>query len=68
MYVEQDKLVLKNHHFPVGPVYFRQGGEAYQEVMEGAQPDILIEDDCESIAGGVEMTCPQLQPELLIVA
>ena len=32
--------------------------------MERAQPDILIEDNCESIAGEVEMTYPQLRPEL----
>lgn len=27
-------------------------------------PDILIEDDCESIGGEKEMICPHLKPEI----
>ena len=27
-------------------------------------PDVLVEDDCESIGGEVEMTYPHIRPEL----
>jgi hypothetical protein len=36
----------------------------YKDVAERAIPDILIEDDCESIGGQPEMVYPHVQPEL----
>ena len=27
-------------------------------------PDVIVEDDCESIGGEEEMTCPGIRPEL----
>jgi hypothetical protein len=62
--VEIDQAVLRRHDFPDGPVFFRQPDEQYQDVAERVRPDILIEDDCESIGGESEMTYPQLQPAL----
>ena len=62
--VELDKAVLCNHAFPDGQVFFRHGDEAYHDVAERVVPDILIEDDCESIGGEKEMTYPHIQPEL----
>lgn len=62
--IEQTPDVLARHGFPDGPVAFRSPGETWQDVVARIQPDILIEDDCESIGGEAEMTFPQLQPEL----
>lgn len=62
--IEQTPAVLAAHHFPEGPVAYRRPGETWQDVVARIQPDILIEDDCESIGGEVEMTFPQLHPEL----
>ena len=64
--VEKDKIVLRNYGFPDGPVFFRHGGERYNEIAERVLPDILIEDDCESIGGEKNMTYPHIKPELQI--
>ena len=47
-----------------GTLLYRQSCESYAQVAESAKPDILIEDDCESIGGEVEMTYPQIRPEI----
>ena len=62
--IEKDRAVLRRYGFPDGPILFRHGGEPYHEVAERVLPDILIEDDCESIGGEKEMTYPHLRPEL----
>ena len=62
--VDIDKAVLRNHEFPDGQVFFRHSDEQYNAVAERVLPDILIEDDCESIGGEKEMTYPHIQPEL----
>lgn len=62
--VEKDRLVLQTHAFPVGQIFFRHSSETYSEVAESVSPDILIEDDCESIGGEAEMTYPHLRREL----
>ncbi len=64
--LKADELVLKKHGFPSGPIYHRQEQEGYKEVVARVLPlpDVLIEDDCESIGGGKEMTYPSLNLEL----
>jgi hypothetical protein len=62
--VEKDKQVLRVHGFPDGQVLFRRTVEEYKDVAERALPDVLIEDDCESIGGEKEMTYPYIRPEL----
>lgn len=62
--VAKDAAVLRRYEFPEGEVCFRQPGEDYGAAAERAQPDVLIEDDCESIGGAVEMTYPHLRAEL----
>ncbi len=62
--VAKDRLVLRSHGFPEGPVLYREAGEQYADVAARILPDILIEDDCESIGGEREMTHPQLGPAL----
>jgi hypothetical protein len=64
--VEKDKVVLRNFDFPDGQVFFRHSGEQYNEIAERVLPDILIEDDCESIGGEKEMTYPHIKPELKV--
>ena len=62
--VKIDETVLQQYGFPDGPVYYDQKGAQYKDVAESILPDILIEDDCESIGGEREMTYPHLAPEL----
>jgi hypothetical protein len=63
--IEAIKSVLIKYNFPDSDnLYFRQQGEEYKDVAEKIMPDILIEDDCESIGGEVEMTYPHIKPEL----
>ena len=61
--VETDSAVLQSYHFPSGQVYYCQQDEGYGDVAEKVRPDILIEDDCESIGGITEMTYPQIKSE-----
>lgn len=62
--IEAIKCVLKKHNFPDGKLLFRRKGEKYQNVIERIMPDVIVEDDCESIGGEDEMTYTHLKPEL----
>ncbi len=62
--VKKDKFVLKKYIFPKGQVLFRQSNEQYKDIVEKTLPDILIEDDCESIGGAKEMTITNVNPEI----
>ena len=57
-HVQEDLVVLQRYSFPSGQTVFRQPGETYQQVVERVLPDVLIEDDCESIGGEMEMISP----------
>jgi hypothetical protein len=57
-----DIAVLRRHGFPEGRVFVRGEGESYGDVVERASPDVLIEDDCESI-GAAHIAHGQLRPE-----
>jgi hypothetical protein len=61
--VEKDKIVLEKYDFPKGQVFYRQNGESYRDIVEKIIPDILIEDDCESIGGEKEMVITFVRPE-----
>lgn len=56
--------VLLTNSFPSGTLLFRKDSEEYKDVAEKLMPDVLIEDDCESIGGEVEMTYPNMKPEV----
>ena len=56
--------VMAGYGFPAGPLLFRRPGEQYADVASRAAPDIIVEDDCESIGGEDEMVFPHLGPEL----
>jgi hypothetical protein len=62
--VAVDVAVLEAYGFPSGRVLAREPGESYGDVAGRALPDVLIEDDCESIGGASELTYPQIQPDL----
>jgi hypothetical protein len=56
--------VLEKYKFPAGELLFRREGEEYEDVAEQALPDIIVEDDCESIGGEEQMTYPHIKQEL----
>lgn len=62
--VEKDKVVLGKYNFPKGQVFYRQNSESYKDIAEKIIPDVLIEDDCESIGGENEMTITYVKPEI----
>lgn len=62
--VEDIKSVMKKHGFPEGQLLFRQKGEEYKDVAERVMPNVLIEDDCESIGGREEITITNIKPDL----
>ncbi|MDH4366986.1 MAG: hypothetical protein OEV57_02450 [Dehalococcoidia bacterium] len=64
--VAEDKFVLKKYAFPAGRIFYRRNREEYKDVVERTRPlpDVIVEDDCESIGGEVEMVYPNLKPEL----
>lgn len=62
--VEIIRDVLRRYDFPAGELFFRQKSEEYKDVAERVLPDIIVEDDCESIGGEEEMTYPHIRPEL----
>ena len=62
--VDKDIFVLKKYNFPEGEVLFRKNGESYQDIAGSIVPDILIEDDCESIGGEEEIIINHIEPEV----
>lgn len=62
--VEKDKSVLEKYDFPKGQIFYRQRGESYKCIAERIIPDVLIEDDCESIGGEKEMAITFVKPEI----
>lgn len=66
--LKADELVLKKYNFPIGEIYHRELGENYCSVVERIipYPNILIEDDCESMGAEAEqeITYNQINSEL----
>lgn len=58
--VAADRLVLRRYGFPTGAVVFRTREESYADVVARVAPDVIVEDDCESIGGTAQMTHPRL--------
>jgi hypothetical protein len=56
--------VLLTLGFPEGELFFRKTGEEYKDVVERVLPDVIVEDDCESIGGEKEMMYPHIKQEL----
>ena len=62
--IKQVQNVLKKFKFPDGQFLFRRKNEEYKDVAERIIPDILVEDDCESIGGIDEMTITHIKTEI----
>jgi hypothetical protein len=63
--IEDVKYALNKHNFPdVQNLLFRKENQGYKDVAEQLLPDILIEDNCESIGGEAEMTFPHIQSKI----
>ena len=63
--IETIKKILSKNNFPdFKNLYFRKQGEDYKDVAERLMPDVLIEDDCESIGGEKEMVYSHIKKEL----
>jgi len=62
--IKQIQNILQKFKFPDGQLLFRQKDEEYKDVAERIIPDVLIEDDCESIGGIDEMTITHVKPEI----
>jgi len=63
--IEIIKKILSKYNFPDWQnLYFRKQGENYKNVAEKLLPDVLIEDDCESIGGEKEIVYPHIKEEL----
>jgi hypothetical protein len=61
--VALDAAVLRTYGFPSGRVLARLPGETYGDIAGREVPDVLVEDDCESI-GADQITYPQIAPSL----
>ncbi len=62
--IKQIQDVLKKYNFPDGQLLFRQNDEEYKDVAERIVPDVLIEDDCESIGRVNQMTITYVKPAI----
>lgn len=63
--IETIKKILSKNDFPDWQnLYFRKRGEDYKNIAERLMPNVLIEDDCESIGGEKEMVYPHIKEEL----
>lgn len=65
--IDTIQSVLRKYNFPnSSDLHYRQQGEDYKDVAQKVLPDVLIEDDCESIGGEPEMTYPHIKPEIKV--
>lgn len=53
--IKKDIFVLEKYDFPKGKIICREENQSYKDVAESIIPDILLEDDCESIGGRAKM-------------
>lgn len=60
--VASDRAVLERAGFPPGDLWHRRPGREYRDIVAELAPDVLIEDDCESIGGSAAMTYSSLDP------
>jgi hypothetical protein len=58
--MEKNERMLRQLDFPPGTLHHRGPDETYAQVVERLAPDVLIEDDCESIGGEAEMATPHI--------
>lgn len=56
--------VLKQYDFTGTRLYYRAPRQKYKDIIETVRPDILIEDDCKSIGGSLQMCITYVRPEV----
>ena len=56
----KSKETLKANGFPDGEVYYRGPAKSYAQIAQEINPDVIVEDDCESIGGEKEMIYPNM--------
>lgn len=61
---EEIAQLLMQYGFTGSKLYFREGRQKYQDIIESVRPDILIEDDCRSIGGSWQMCITHVAPEI----
>lgn len=63
---QADKIasLLKEYGFPGTLLVAQEQKEAYKDLVELLQPDILIEDDCKSIGGAWQMCITKVNQNL----
>jgi hypothetical protein len=59
--IEEIREALTKNCFPEGLLISRKEGKSFRNVIEIHKPDVLIEDDCESIGGKKEMVYTSLE-------
>ena len=47
--IQDEKEMLQRYYFPKGNILHRETDEQYKDIIERIVPEVLIEDDCESI-------------------
>ena len=62
--IQDVQHVLSTNGFPEGRLKFRRGKESYNDIAEVVMPDVLVEDDCESIGGADQMTITYIKPDI----
>jgi hypothetical protein len=62
--IQMIQKVLTKHSFPKGLLLFRHPGEEYKDIAEKNVPDVLVEDDCESVGGPDEMTVTHIKASI----
>lgn len=62
--IQMIQKVLAKYSFPKGQLLFRHPGEEYKDIAEKTVPDVLVEDDCESIGGPDEMTITHIKASI----
>ena len=61
--VEKDRFVLNKYQFPKGRIFYRHQ-DKWDPIIIKAKPDVIIEDDCESIGGDSYITYQNISSEL----
>lgn len=56
--------VLTQYGFTGTRLYYRVPRQKYKDIIETVMPDILIEDDCKSIGGSIQMCITYVKPEV----
>ena len=49
--VQRSEYALRRWSFPEGVLLSRRNNESYADIAVREKPDVIVEDDCESIGG-----------------